>query len=167
MNQAMNMNNTSALVCLSGYRVSDFLERVAWRVGLVRQLVLLHVIDTRPEERIGLAGKRHHRSDKLISEVEERMMNVGTEGAAQILREAADKCLLLGWNEPQLTTLTFMGHPEREIVRAASDRELAVGLVCIGASHSGGAKPKPGPGSVGHVARYVLDHSPCDVLLLR
>jgi nucleotide-binding universal stress UspA family protein len=57
------------------------------------------------------------------------------------------------------------GRPEQEIVRAAA--ELHSDLLVVGARFKSGPRPASGPPSVGHVARFVLDHAPCDVLLLR
>jgi nucleotide-binding universal stress UspA family protein len=57
------------------------------------------------------------------------------------------------------------GQPEREIVLAA--RDWPAELVVVGARRHVGAPPPPGPHSVGHIARYVTDHAPCPVLLIR
>ena len=38
-------------------------------------------------------------------------------------------------------------------------------VICSRSSHSPG--PPLGPKSVGHIARFVLDHAPCPVLLVR
>jgi nucleotide-binding universal stress UspA family protein len=40
-------------------------------------------------------------------------------------------------------------------------------LIAIQASQGTQGRPHIGPESVGHIARFVLDHAPCDVLLLR
>jgi hypothetical protein len=42
-------------------------------------------------------------------------------------------------------------------------------MVCIdgGRSDSHGNGPPTGPPSVGHTARFVVDHAPCPVLLVR
>ena len=57
------------------------------------------------------------------------------------------------------------GRPEQEIIHAAA--QIACDLLVVGARYQGGPRPASGPPSVGHVARFVLDHAPCDVLLLR
>lgn len=57
------------------------------------------------------------------------------------------------------------GKPEQVIVAVA--REVKAALVAIRARDHAEGHPFIGPGSVGHVARYVLDHAPCDVLLIR
>jgi nucleotide-binding universal stress UspA family protein len=57
------------------------------------------------------------------------------------------------------------GRPEREIVNAAAEWQADLILICPRAEYRD--KHKIGPKSVGHVARFVLDHSPCPVLLVR
>lgn len=57
------------------------------------------------------------------------------------------------------------GKPEQVIVTLA--RETGMNLIAIGARQNPEHHPPLGPGSVGHTARFVLDHAPCDVLLVR
>jgi nucleotide-binding universal stress UspA family protein len=66
---------------------------------------------------------------------------------------------------PQAETLLRPGRPELEIVNAAAEWKADVILICPRAEY--GEPPHIGPRSVGHVARFVLDHAPCPVLLLR
>jgi nucleotide-binding universal stress UspA family protein len=57
------------------------------------------------------------------------------------------------------------GRPEQVIVSLAG--ELTAQLVVLHARELPQAHPRVGPPSVGHTARFVLDHSPTSVLLLR
>jgi nucleotide-binding universal stress UspA family protein len=57
------------------------------------------------------------------------------------------------------------GKPEQVIVQVAQEQRC--GLIAIQASEGAAGRPQLGPRSVGHTARFVLDHAPCDVLLLR
>ena len=57
------------------------------------------------------------------------------------------------------------GRPEQVIVSLAG--ELTAQLVVLHARESPQAYPRVGPPSVGHTARFVVDHSPTIVLLLR
>ena len=57
------------------------------------------------------------------------------------------------------------GQPERIIVQEA--RESGSALIAILASEGSMGRPQIGPESIGHTARFVLDHAPCDVLLVR
>jgi nucleotide-binding universal stress UspA family protein len=45
--------------------------------------------------------------------------------------------------------------------------EVGADLIGLRARAQWDRHPPAGPGSVGHTARFVLDHAPCDVLLLR
>ncbi|GER90261.1 hypothetical protein KDW_44230 [Dictyobacter vulcani] len=57
------------------------------------------------------------------------------------------------------------GRPEREIVNTAAEWDADLLLICP--RNPRHASSAPGPKSVGHVARFVLDHAPCPVLLVR
>jgi nucleotide-binding universal stress UspA family protein len=61
--------------------------------------------------------------------------------------------------------LRRQGRPEREIVNSAAEWQADLVILCPRAEYGG--KPTIGPKSVGHVARFVLDHAPCPVLLVR
>jgi nucleotide-binding universal stress UspA family protein len=66
---------------------------------------------------------------------------------------------------PNAETIQREGRPEREIVNCAAAWHADLILVLPRANY--GNKPTIGPKSVGHVARFVLDHAPCPVLLVR
>ena len=57
------------------------------------------------------------------------------------------------------------GKPEQVIVTLA--RETGADPIAIGARQNPEHHPPQGPGSVDHTARFVLNHAPCDVLLVR
>jgi nucleotide-binding universal stress UspA family protein len=57
------------------------------------------------------------------------------------------------------------GKPEQLIIKMAQDWTCQ--LIAIQASQGTQGWPQIGPESVGHIARFVLDHAACDVLLLR
>ena len=61
--------------------------------------------------------------------------------------------------------LQRQGRPEREIVNCAAEWNADLIVICPRSPLSG--SPPIGPKSVGHVARFVLDHAPCPVLLVR
>jgi nucleotide-binding universal stress UspA family protein len=81
------------------------------------------------------------------------------EAALEEARQAAEQAGL------HVQTGLQKGRPEQEIVQMA--RTWGCQLIAIQASAGGQGRPHIGPESVGHVARFVLDHAPCDVLLLR
>src|SRR5712675_257317 len=66
---------------------------------------------------------------------------------------------------PAAETLQRQGRPEREIVNTAAEWQADLVIVCPRAEYGG--KHAIGPKSVGHVARFVVDHAPCPVLLVR
>jgi nucleotide-binding universal stress UspA family protein len=63
------------------------------------------------------------------------------------------------------TTRFERGKAEQVIVAVA--QEIQAELVAIRAREWPEDHPKSGPPSVGHTARFVVDHAPCDVLLVR
>jgi nucleotide-binding universal stress UspA family protein len=95
--------------------------------------------------------------------IEQRLTEADDEGAA---------ALLAAWHErfgavlpaANITHVVAQGRPEQEIVVAA--RRLNADLVILCARPRTGAT-EPGPRSLGHVARFVVDHSPVPVLLVR
>ena len=66
---------------------------------------------------------------------------------------------------PNVLSLIRQGRPEREIVNCAAEWEADLILLCPRSPQKTG--PLLGPKSVGHTARFVLDHAPCTVLLAR
>ena len=73
--------------------------------------------------------------------------------------------LLVGAGVSSVTTVTLEGVPEREIVEhlASTGSDLCI----VGRRPDWSASEMEGPRSVGRVARFVMDHAPCAVLLLR
>ena len=89
----------------------------------------------------------------------------GPEGSPEPLRSIsddaarallADAAALLGRSAEQVA---LRGRPEHEVVGAASRADLLV-------MSRDGDRSRPGPKSVGHAARFVLDHVTCRVLLV-
>jgi len=66
---------------------------------------------------------------------------------------------------PNAETFQRQGRPEREIVNVAAEWRADLVILCPRAEYGG--KPTIGPESLGHVARFVVDHAPCPVLLVR
>ncbi len=163
----MIAHRIGALVCLSGLDPASFMERAAPHVPLDRPLVLLFVIDTRSAEQLGHIGRRLIAAGRVRSGGEARMAAADEHTAQAVLQEAAETCRALGYDMQEIRQKIRRGRPEQEILLAAQDAELDVGLIVIGASFKGGPSPLVGPASVGPVARYIVEHAPCDVLLLR
>ena len=162
----MNSKRT-VLLCLSGLDTRAFIEHTAPHVPRDRLLALLYVVDTRPAEELGYVARRLHAGPKALAG-REAMMSAADEQTAQaVLDEARAACAQLGYSAQAIIPLVRRGRPEQQIIEVAQLPELNIGLVVIGSSYKRGPQGHTGPASVGHVARFVVDHSPCDVLLLR
>ncbi len=162
-----------ALLCLDGSN-TDRLARGTFSLlnpdGL--HIALLYVIDSGPGHEMERMRQRFvglgQRGAHLLAQV----MQAEQEAGEQILA-AAQTLLRERWPggppaADQLEPILLRGRPEQEIVRLAAEQRID--LILIGARRVGGpGEPPhpPGPKSVGHVARFVLDHAPCPVLLLR
>jgi nucleotide-binding universal stress UspA family protein len=133
---------------------------------------MLHVTDTRPREDMDLIRERfwrhplhpHHAPSPLPEHLprpsprEEEIYEAEKASAEEILKESRGYCA-------GAATMERAGRPEREIVNLAAEWRADLVIVCSRAAY--GSRDKIGPKSVGHVARFVVDHAPCPVLLLR
>ncbi|WP_433306368.1 universal stress protein [Actinoplanes sp. CA-030573] len=114
------------------------------------QIILLHVIDEHTMQavsgaRAGLMGR-----GRDTSAAAEQVL---IDGQADLL-EAAEARL----GRPA-TRLALRGRVEREVVGACAD----AGLLVLARD---GDHTRLGPHSIGHHARFVIDHAPCRVLLI-
>jgi nucleotide-binding universal stress UspA family protein len=126
------------------------------------ELCLVHVIDEGPRHHLKhLHGPLRH--GPLGGPAREREMSAAEESgghaALDDALEAAKKAGVAAKSQLK------RGNPEHEIVELA--HEIGASLILIRAREGASRHPDHGPGSVGHTARFVLDHAPCAVLLLR
>jgi nucleotide-binding universal stress UspA family protein len=153
------------IVCSIGLRTGREVVRslLATTAGAQPELLLLHVIDTGPRRdleqlagplRYGPRGGDAQRNAAIDAEEEA----AGRSALTEALAEAQGVGVYV-------ETRLERGTPEQVIVAVA--REVHAALVAIGARDHVAGHPFVGPASVGHVAHFVLDHAPCDVLLLR
>lgn len=147
------------LCCLDGTNVeqvskavSTFLPSDALTIGL------LYVIDTGPHEEMERKRERFLRPHELPLARREQMRQAEQASTQEILEEGSRYL-------PGAEQLQRQGRPEREIVNCAAEWNADLIVICPRSQLSGG--PPIGPKSVGHVARFVLDHAPCPVLLVR
>jgi nucleotide-binding universal stress UspA family protein len=154
----------------------EVIRRVLGVIGAQHDLCLLHVIDTGPrhtlEEYLRGPSPLHRppppgpgplqhppppppRRERPIDEAELAAGNTALEEARQEAERA-------GFH---FQTEMVHGRPEQVIIQMA--QTWGCQLVAIQASRGTHGRPHIGPKSVGHIARFVLDHAPCDVLLLR
>jgi nucleotide-binding universal stress UspA family protein len=147
------------ILCAIGIRRGgELVRQIAAITRKGDELVLLHVIDMGPRHDLnGLKGPLHphHEHKSELDAAEE-------ETGEATLREALVEAGRLGLDA---TERLERGRPERVIVSLAA--EIGAGLVVLHARESPQAHPRIGPPSVGHTARFVVDHSPTTVLLLR
>jgi nucleotide-binding universal stress UspA family protein len=83
----------------------------------------------------------------------DRLEKLSETAAEELLEAAADR---LG---QEATVIRRRGRVEHEVVRAVEDAEL---LICA----RDGDRDRLGPRSLGHAARFVVDHAPCPVLVV-
>jgi nucleotide-binding universal stress UspA family protein len=132
------------------------------RLPETRILDLLHCVDVGPRHEVQLIQEqlfgRHHGPEEHL-----RAMTVAEEEhAGAVLEEAATAATRAGF-QGECRSHVLHGRPEREIVQALSI--LGADVVALYPRPLERRQP-PGPHSIGHVARFIVDHAPCDVLLL-
>jgi nucleotide-binding universal stress UspA family protein len=148
-----------ALCCLDGTNVEQLSK--ATEILLVSQslvLGILYVVDTGPRRDIEHMRERFLRPPGPPPLREDQMRQAEKASAQDILAEALRYL-------PSAEPLQRQGRPEREIVNTAAEWQADLLIICPRAEYPG--KSMIGPKSVGHVARFVLDHAPCPVLLVR
>lgn len=150
------------LCCLDGTNieqiskaVSSFLKEDKPTIGL------LYVTDIGPHRDMELRRERSLRPRHSGPLRGEQMRQAEQYAAHDILEEG--KRYLMQSGAPE--TLQREGRPEREIVNCAAEWNADLIVICPRSSQWDG--PALGPKSVGHIARFVLDHAPCPVLLVR
>ncbi len=147
------------LCCLDGTNI----EHISRALSMVapdeeRTIGLLYVTDTGPhhemERKREFLLRPRHASGPLQEKIQQAEI-----GAAQDILQEGLRYL------PQAETLSREGRPEHEIIQCAAEWHADLIIICPRSPAFG--SPVVGPKSIGHVARFVLDHAPCPVLLLR
>ncbi len=147
------------LCCLDGTNIEHITRALSTLVTADERIIgLLYVTDLGPHHEIerkreGLLRPRHPSGP-----LQEKIQQAEVAAAQDILQEGLHYL-------PGAQTLSREGNPEREIIQYASEWNADLLVICPRSPASG--KPSLGPKSVGHVARFVLDHAPCPVLLVR
>jgi nucleotide-binding universal stress UspA family protein len=129
--------------------------------GRPLDLTLVFVIDEGPRHGIEALRGPLQRGPRLDVQRRAQMRQAEERTGEVVLAEA--RAAAEGGDGVAVTTRLLRGRPERVIVDLAGQ---GVDLVVVSA-REGVHAPLAGPESIGHVARYVLDHAACDVLLLR
>jgi len=153
------------VICAIGQRGgSELVQRLAGIVGDRAECLLLHVIDTGPRHDLEdyLRGPLHRRPDHC-EPPHEAAIKAAEETAG---RSAVEEALAAAQHAGlKAETSVKEGKPEEIIVQIARDVEAE--LIVIWAGEGAAGHPHIGPAAVGHTARFVIDHAPCEVLLLR
>lgn len=147
------------LCCLDGTN-SEQISMAVKNMLPANQLTLglIYVIDSGPHGELERQRERFLRPAALNPRRSQQMQSAETSAAQDILQEGARYL-------PDAEHIQKNGRPEREIVSFAQEWNADLIVICPRSPRSGG--PTIGPKSVGHVARFVLDHAPCPVLLVR
>jgi nucleotide-binding universal stress UspA family protein len=119
---------------------------------------ILYVTDIGPRRDIEHTRERFLRPPGSLGPRDHEMQQAEQAAAEDILNEGLRYL-------PHGEKLQRKGRPEREIVNAAAEWHADLVIICPRAQYGG--TPHIGPKSVGHVARFVIDHAPCPVLLVR
>ncbi len=146
---------------------AEMISRMREVIGSGHDLHLLHVLDSGPRKTMqevlfGPGQLRRTLPPERINNLE-AAEKAAAESAMEEGRHEAEQAGFKVHTEIQ--SEIEPGRPEQIIVRAAHLWKCQ--LIVILASEGTQGRPKIGPESVGHSARFVLDHAPCDVLLLR
>jgi nucleotide-binding universal stress UspA family protein len=162
-----------ALFCLDGSN-TERLVRQAFALlnSNDLRLVVLHVVDSGPSHEIERLRQRFIGMGQRGADLLAQMMQAEQEQGNEVLA-TAQATLRRHWpggapGEDQVEGVVLRGRPEQEIARLSMT--MPIDLIVIGARRALGPHEPPhppGPKSIGHVARFVLDHAPCPVLLLR
>jgi nucleotide-binding universal stress UspA family protein len=156
------MTSPRVLLCLDGGAVDALLDASIPLLSTAVTWVPTHVVDTRREHELGflrggLAGAGR------LSRSQQAAIDSATAEHTRATIEAAEIVLLrrgLSREPPQIR----VGEPGREICEIAAATS-ATAIVLFASRRR--ARAGSGPHSVGHTARFVVDHAPCPVLVLR
>jgi nucleotide-binding universal stress UspA family protein len=151
------------ILCAIGLRRGpQLLQRLTLLRGSEEDLLLVHVIDAAPRQGWEQTPRPLHPGPHPHAERDRYMNEAEIRSGEAILAEAQAEALRLGWTA---AVRLERGNPERVLVQIA--QEIGAILLVEFARELPEGHPIVGPPSVGHTARFVLDHASCPVLLLR
>jgi nucleotide-binding universal stress UspA family protein len=155
------MSPPKALLCVDGAAPDQLFELAVPLLAEPMAWVPTHIVDVRGRRDLGLLRGSIPGAGPL-SRTQQQAIDAATAEHTRAILDAAEASLRrrgLPVEPPQIR----VGEPGREICAVAAATEAS--LVVLFASRR--ARVPTGPGSVGHTARFVLDHAPCPVLLVR
>ena len=148
------------LVLVNGLHNQELLASLSRLVRLKEAEVLLAFVSS-PRARSGLELiRRRPGAHHLPPHRERELTEAEIAGAADALSEAEDLARSAG---ASVETMQLAGEPGRAICGVAVRRNVDLVVVSAG----GRDRPPLGPASLGPTARFVTDHSPVAVLLVR
>jgi nucleotide-binding universal stress UspA family protein len=129
------------------------------------EITLLHVVDSGPRGLlpIGPGPRRGPWPHPPGEPLQHRLAEAEDEGATAILGAWLER-FAAAFPGATITPEVRRGQPEHEIVDAARAVQADAVVLC---ARPRSGPTEPGPRSVGHVARFVVDHAPVPVLLVR
>jgi|GEM_PF-1520085 len=145
-----------ALVPITGQEEEEqIIEMLRSLPKSIEELIVLHVQDPSPEKTFEMLELGHHHISKYrleeVQKTQEAYAQQAVNRAIDIIRRYVD---ILA------TGIILKGRANEEIMRAI--QKEGAELVILFAK-----KNATGPKSIGKTARFVLDHAPCSVLLIR
>jgi len=147
------------ILCAIGLRRgAELIRRLSRMAGPGDELVLVHVLDEGPRHDLNhLEGtiRAHHSHRQELDAAEQ-------DAGSAALKEAAEAAAAAGLSA---VTRLERGRPEQAVVALA--RELAADMVAVLARETPHAHPVQGPPSIGHTARFIIDHATSDVMVFR
>ncbi len=147
------------LCCLDGTNSEEVSKAVSALVNPGERTVgLLYVVDSGPHGEMERKREGLIRPRRPSGPLQERVQQADSIAVQDILDEGLHYI-------PGAERLQREGRPEREIVLCAAEWQADLIVICPRSLKFAG--PAIGPKSVGHVARFVLDHAPRPVLLVR
>jgi nucleotide-binding universal stress UspA family protein len=139
--------------------LAAFLDNLARVVPLAgAEILFAHVIDTANEVDWRRMAGHHWMGRHAAPPEHDGVREAETQAAKEILEEAL--ALSRDWPVAIRRTVSPHGNPERELVRLALTEQAD--LLAVG-QH----RVELGPHALGRCARFVIDHAPCSVLLVR
>jgi nucleotide-binding universal stress UspA family protein len=155
------------LVALAGAEDPALVAEVARVAGPTEtlEIMLLHVVDSAPRGLlpIGPGPRRGPWPKPPEARITDRMLGAENEGTQAILAAWRQR-FTAGLPGATITTEVRRGQPEHEIIAAST--VFRADAVILGARPRMGPT-EAGPRSLGHVSRFVVDHAPVPVLLIR
>jgi nucleotide-binding universal stress UspA family protein len=155
------MSPLRVVLCVDGAAPDELLGAAVPRLPELVVWVPTHVVDARARRDLGFLRGGITGAGPL-SRSQQQAIDAATAEHTRVILDAAEASLRRRGVQPDPPQIR-VGEPGREICAVAA----AVGASMVVLFASRRARAVSGPGSVGHAARFVLDHALCPVLLVR